>query len=108
MKLTNPSELKNILGAYGFSFSKSLGQNFLIDENVLNKIIEGSGINSEWGALEIGPGAGTLTRALAQNSKKAVAVEIANTRQLPGTDGGYALHLLPATGLRVFLNEEQA
>ncbi len=82
MKLTNPSELKNILGAYGFSFSKSLGQNFLIDENVLNKIVEGSGINPDWGALEIGPGAGTLTRALAENSKKTVAIEI-DKRLLP-------------------------
>ena len=85
MNLTNTSELKNILGAYGFSFSKSLGQNFLIDENVLNKIIEGSGINSEWGALEIGPGAGTLTRALSQNSKKTVAIEI-DKRLMPLLD----------------------
>ncbi len=82
MNLTNPSQLKNVLGAYGFSFSKGLGQNFLIDENVLNKIIEGSGINSEWGALEIGPGAGTLTRALAESGKKTVAIEI-DKRLLP-------------------------
>lgn len=82
MNLTNPSELKNILGAYGFSFSKSLGQNFLIDENILDKIIEGSGINDDFGALEIGPGAGTLTRALAERSKKTVAVEI-DKRLLP-------------------------
>ncbi len=82
MKLTNPSELKNVLSAYGFSFSKSLGQNFLIDENVLTKIIEGAGINPLWGALEIGPGAGTLTRALCENSKKTVAIEI-DKRLLP-------------------------
>ncbi len=76
MKLTNPSELKSILESFGFSFSKSLGQNFLIDERVLEKIVEGSGINENWGALEIGPGAGTLSRALAERSKKTVAVEI--------------------------------
>ena len=76
VNLTNPNELKNILGAYGFSFSKSLGQNFLIDKNVLDKIVSGSGINGEWGALEIGPGAGTLTYELAKNSGKTVAVEI--------------------------------
>lgn len=76
MNLTNPAQLKNILGAYGFSFSKSLGQNFLIDEGVLNKIIDGSGVNRNLGTVEIGPGAGTLTRALAQNSKKTVAIEI--------------------------------
>ncbi len=85
MKLTNPTQLKNILGSFGFFFSKSLGQNFLIDENVLNKIIEGSGINDEWGAFEIGPGAGTLTRALAQNSKKTVAIEI-DKRLMPLLD----------------------
>ncbi len=94
MNLTNPSELKNILGAYGFSFSKGLGQNFLIDENVLNKIVEGSKINDQWGALEIGPGAGTLTRALAKNSKKTVAVEI-DKRLIPLL--GYTLNDLKNT-----------
>lgn len=78
MELTNPSTLRNILEAYGFSFSKGLGQNFLIDDGVLSDIIEGSGINTDCGALEIGPGAGTLTRALCENSKKTVAVEIDN------------------------------
>lgn len=76
MKLTNPSELKSIIERHGFSFTKSLGQNFLIDENILNKIIQGSGIDKSWGALEIGPGAGTLTRELAANAGKAVAIEI--------------------------------
>ncbi len=76
MKLTNPSTLKNVIEAYGFSFSKGLGQNFLIDENVLNSIVSSSGVSPESGALEIGPGAGTLTRALAENVKKVVAVEI--------------------------------
>lgn len=85
MNLTNPTQLKNVLGAYGFSFSKGLGQNFLIDENVLNKIVEGSGINHEWGALEIGPGAGTLTRALAENSRRVIAVEI-DKRLMPLLD----------------------
>lgn len=76
MKLTNPSTLKNVIEAYGFSFSKGLGQNFLIDENVLNSIVSSSGVTAESGALEIGPGAGTLTRALAKTVKKVVAVEI--------------------------------
>ena len=82
MNLSNPKELRNIIEAFGFSFSKGLGQNFLIDKNVLNDIVEGSGINEDYGVLEIGPGAGTLTRELAQNSKKSVAVEI-DTRLLP-------------------------
>jgi 16S rRNA (adenine1518-N6/adenine1519-N6)-dimethyltransferase len=76
MKLSNPKELKAVIERHGFSFSKSLGQNFLIDQNILDKIIIGSGINKDWGVLEIGPGAGTLTRELAASAKKVVAIEI--------------------------------
>ncbi len=76
MQLSNPSELKRVIEKHGFSFSKSLGQNFLIDRNVLDKIVEGSGIDKSWGVLEIGPGAGTLTRELAAKAGKVVAVEI--------------------------------
>jgi len=76
MTLSNPSELKAVIEKHGFSFSKSLGQNFLIDKNVLGKIVDGSGIDEDWGVLEIGPGAGTLTRELAAKAKKVVAVEI--------------------------------
>lgn len=76
MKLTNPSELKRTIEKHGFTFSKSLGQNFLIDDGVLNQIITAAGVTKETGALEIGPGAGTLTRALAEHSAKTVAVEI--------------------------------
>ena len=76
MKLYNPSELKRVIEMHGFSFSKSLGQNFLIDENVLSDIVEGSGVDKESAALEIGPGAGVLTRELAAAAKSVVAVEI--------------------------------
>ena len=76
MKLSNPSELKNVIQRHGFSFSKSLGQNFLIDHGILDKIVAGSGIDKSWGVLEIGPGAGTLTRELAACAKRVVAVEI--------------------------------
>lgn len=76
MNLSNPSELKKVIEKHSFSFTKSLGQNFLIDENVLEKIVLGSGVNKNTAALEIGPGAGVLTRELAMRSKKAVAVEI--------------------------------
>ena len=76
MKLSNPSELKKVIEMHGFSFTKSLGQNFLIDRNVLDKIVAGSGVDATWGALEIGPGAGTLTRELAAAAAKVVAVEI--------------------------------
>ncbi len=76
MRLSNPKELKAVIEKHGFSFSKSLGQNFLIDQNILDKIVSGSGIDDAWGVLEIGPGAGTLTRELAKSAKKVVAVEI--------------------------------
>jgi len=79
MKLTNPSELKSIIAKHGFNFSKSLGQNFLIDENILNLIVDGSGVTKESGVLEIGPGAGVLTRSLANRAKKVVTVEIDKT-----------------------------
>ncbi len=76
MKLSNPSELKSVITKHGFSFSKSLGQNFLIDKGILDKIVLGAGLDKTWGALEIGPGAGTLTRELANAAGKVVAVEI--------------------------------
>lgn len=76
MNLSNPSELKSVIERHGFSFSKSLGQNFLIDKNVLNLIVEKSGVNEETAVLEVGPGAGVLTRELAMRSKKTIAVEI--------------------------------
>ncbi len=71
--------VKEILAESGFKFSKSLGQNFLIDENVLDKMIENGGINKDVNVLEIGPGFGTLTQKLCQNAKKVVAVEIDST-----------------------------
>lgn len=76
MNLSNPAELKGVIEKHGFSFTKSLGQNFLIDGNILNTIAEKSGISKDMAVLEIGPGAGVLTRELAVRSKKTVAVEI--------------------------------
>ena len=74
--LASPSVIKSILAEKGFKFSKSLGQNFLIDESVLDAIIDGSQIDSETFVLEIGPGFGTLTQRLCQVAKKVVAIEI--------------------------------
>lgn len=76
MNLCNPSELKELLRKYGFSFSKTLGQNFLTDENILDKIVDGAGIGEGDYVLEIGPGAGTLTGKLAQTGARCTAVEI--------------------------------
>lgn len=76
MNLCNPTELKSLLNRHGFNFSKTLGQNFLIDKNVLNKIVSASELNENSCVLEIGPGAGTLTRRLAETGARCTAVEI--------------------------------
>lgn len=74
MNLTSPKTIKEICARFDFNFSKGLGQNFLLDENVLDKIVEAAEI--EDGVLEVGPGFGVLTRKLAENSGKVVSVEI--------------------------------
>lgn len=76
MNLCNPTELKALLNCHGFNFTKTLGQNFLIDKNVLNKIVSASELNENSCVLEIGPGAGTLTRRLAETGARCTAVEI--------------------------------
>ena len=77
--LSSVSEVKEILKESGFRFSKSLGQNFLVDENVLSDIINGACITKDTNVIEIGPGFGTLTQQLCLNAKKVVAVEIDST-----------------------------
>ncbi len=75
-RLYSPKYVKEILNRYGFQFSKSLGQNFLIDGNIVRKISGAGDITKEDYVLEIGPGIGTLTEELALNAKKVVAVEL--------------------------------
>ncbi|MCR2823370.1 16S rRNA (adenine(1518)-N(6)/adenine(1519)-N(6))-dimethyltransferase RsmA [Lederbergia panacisoli] len=74
--IATPIRTKDILNKYGFSFKKSLGQNFLIDPNILRNITKFAGLTKETGAIEIGPGIGALTEHLARESKKVVAFEI--------------------------------
>jgi 16S rRNA (adenine1518-N6/adenine1519-N6)-dimethyltransferase len=61
---------------YEFAFQKKFGQNFLIDEHVINKIISAADIGKDDCVLEIGPGIGTMTQYLAENAGRVVAVEI--------------------------------
>lgn len=75
-KLYSPKIMKEILDRHGFEFSKSLGQNFLIDGNIINKIVDAAGIDDSTGVVEIGPGFGTLTQGLCNKAKKVVAIEI--------------------------------
>lgn len=77
--LASPKVIKEILAENEFRFSKSLGQNFLIDENALCKIIDNSCIDENTNIIEIGPGFGTLTQRLCQSAKKVVAIEIDST-----------------------------
>lgn len=74
-RLYQPSYLKEILQKFNFTFSKALGQNFLIDGNIIRKIVEDSDITDEDVVLEIGPGFGTLTEELAIHGKRIIAVE---------------------------------
>ncbi|MFL6558253.1 MAG: ribosomal RNA small subunit methyltransferase A, partial [Bacillus sp. (in: firmicutes)] len=80
--IATPVRTKDILNKYGFSFKKSLGQNFLIDTNILKKIVSFADLTEDSGAIEIGPGIGALTEQLARTSKKVVAFEI-DQRLLP-------------------------
>ncbi len=65
-----------IIQKYQFTFQKKYGQNFLIDGNILDKIIESAQISKKDCVLEIGPGIGTMTQRLAEEAKEVVAVEI--------------------------------
>lgn len=74
-KLYSPKVVKEIIDFYDFSFKKSLGQNFLIDKNFVDKIVESADIENQ-NVLEIGPGIGTITYEMAKTAKKVVAIEI--------------------------------
>ncbi|WP_106342735.1 16S rRNA (adenine(1518)-N(6)/adenine(1519)-N(6))-dimethyltransferase RsmA [Laceyella sediminis] len=67
---------RELLNAYGLKLKKSLGQNFLTDSHVLNKIIRAAELNKDSGVIEIGPGIGALTERLAEQAGKVVAVEL--------------------------------
>lgn len=67
---------KDIVKKYGFKFTKSLGQNFLTDDEVLKDIVDGANITKDDFIIEIGPGVGTLTRLLLDSAKKVCAVEL--------------------------------
>lgn len=75
-RLYSPKVVKQLKELFGFNFSKGLGQNFLIDGNVVRAISKGAKITKEDNVLEVGPGFGTLTEELLLNAKKVVSVEI--------------------------------
>lgn len=70
---------KKIIEHYGFNFKKNFGQNFLVDERVLEKIVNAASVSKDDVIIEVGPGIGTLTQALAAKAGKVIAVEIDRT-----------------------------
>ncbi len=77
--LGNSARTKEVLAKFNMSAKKKFGQNFLINENVLDGIVEAAGVTKEDCVLEIGPGIGTLTQYLAEAAGQVVAVEIDKT-----------------------------
>ena len=75
-RLTDAGYIRDLLDRHGFHFSKKLGQNFLINPSVCPRMAEACGIGQEGGVLEIGPGIGVLTRELARQAGKVVAIEL--------------------------------
>lgn len=75
-RIASPKKTKAVMQQYGLSLKKSLGQNFLIDQNILRRITESADLDHSKGVLEIGPGIGALTQNLADTAGKVVAVEI--------------------------------
>lgn len=71
-----PKKTLEIINKYDFAFQKKFGQNFLIDSNILDCIIDGAEISKDDMVLEIGPGIGTMTQMLCESAREVVAVEI--------------------------------
>ncbi len=83
--IATPIRTKEILKKHGFSLKKSLGQNFIIDSNILTNIVHTAGLNKQTNVVEVGPGIGALTEHLARSSKEVIAFEI-DDRLLPVLD----------------------
>ena len=75
-RIAKPSVTKEILEKNGIQLKKSLGQNFLVDQNIIDKIIASADLTSDDHVIEIGPGIGSLTQRLAEEAKKVWAIEL--------------------------------
>ena len=78
-RLSSHRATKEVVNKHNFKFSKSLGQNFLIDDNVIDRILEGARLSETDRIIEVGPGIGTLTREMGQVAENVVAIEIDKT-----------------------------
>ncbi|MDY2699964.1 MAG: 16S rRNA (adenine(1518)-N(6)/adenine(1519)-N(6))-dimethyltransferase RsmA [Suilimivivens sp.] len=74
--LATPTATTEVIKKYGFNFQKKFGQNFLIDANILEKIVDSAEVTKDDCVIEIGPGIGTMTQYLAEHAREVVAVEI--------------------------------
>ncbi|MBA4495830.1 16S rRNA (adenine(1518)-N(6)/adenine(1519)-N(6))-dimethyltransferase RsmA [Paenactinomyces guangxiensis] len=102
------SRTRELLSRYGIVLKKSLGQNFLTDMHVLDKIIRAAELTGNSGVLEIGPGIGALTERLAEQAKKVVAVEL-DQRLIPVLEQLFIakphVKIIHGDAIRVDLNE---
>ena len=78
-RLSSHRATKEVVNKHNFKFSKSLGQNFLIDDNVIDSILEGARLSETDRIIEVGPGIGTLTREMGKVAENVVAIEIDKT-----------------------------
>ena len=76
MNLTDPEVIRYLLFKHKFNFSRSMGQNFLVTDEIPGKIADSALLDNECGVLEIGPGIGCLTRELSRRAGKTVAIEL--------------------------------
>ena len=78
-RLSSHKATKEVVQKHNFKFSKSLGENFLIDTNVIDRILEGARVQEGDYVIEVGPGIGTLTKEMGRTAEKVVAIEIDKT-----------------------------
>lgn len=90
-RLSDIGEIKRILSKHGFTFSKAMGQNFLVNPSVCPRMAEFSGADENTGVIEIGPGIGVLTNELCKIARKVVSVEL-DTRLMPVLEETLAEH----------------
>lgn len=90
-RLSDIGEIKRILSKHGFTFSKAMGQNFLVNPSVCPRMAQLSGADENTGVIEIGPGIGVLTNELCKIARKVVSIEL-DTRLMPVLEETLAEH----------------
>ena len=114
-ELGNPAYTMAVLEKHGFHFQKKYGPNFLIDKNILEKIVDAAQIGADDVVLEIGPGIGTMTQYLCERAREVIAVEIDDklipvlADTLSEYDNVTVIHeAIPQLDIRALTEEENA